>query len=105
MEKEQNVTTTQEIQKRIKLQILVLATSILLVIVLIFTMTAAWFTNVAKTSNLTFQTESWGFDADKITIGDTSVENYSIPIAPGTSGIIPLIVDNSGKMRKQFKLE
>lgn len=52
---------------------------------------------MAKTSNLTFQTESWGFDADKITIGDTSVKNYSIPIAPGTSGIIPLTVDNSGK--------
>lgn len=58
-------------------------------------MTAAWFTNVAKTSDLVFQTESWGFDADKIVVGDETVENYSLPIAPGNSGIVPLRVDNS----------
>lgn len=52
---------------------------------------------MAKTSDLVFQTESWGFDADKITVGDTSVEDYRIKIAPGTSGVIPLTVDNSGE--------
>lgn len=52
---------------------------------------------MAKTSSLTFQTQSWGFDEKKITVGDETAENYSIPIAPGTSGIIPLTVDNSGE--------
>ena len=46
---------------------------------------------------MTFQTESWGFDADKIVVGDTTVEDYKIPIAPGTSGMIPLAIDNSGE--------
>lgn len=49
---------------------------------------------MAKTSDLTFQTESWGFDADKIIVGDENIENYSLPISPGASGIIPLKVDN-----------
>lgn len=78
------------IHKRIKMQIVTLIASVLLVIVLIFAMTAAWFTNVAKTSDLIFQTESWGFDSEKINISETS-----IPIAPGTSGIVPVSVDNT----------
>lgn len=59
-------------------------------IVLIFAMTAAWFTNVAKTSDLVFQTESWGFAEDKITVGESPAV-----IAPGTSGSVPLSIDNS----------
>ncbi len=80
----------QNLKKKIKIQILTLAASILLVTVLIFSMTAAWFTNVAKTSNMAFQTESWGFDAEKITLAEGK-----IAIAPGTSGIVPLSIDNS----------
>lgn len=57
---------------------------------MIFAMTAAWFTNVAKTSDLVFETESWGFEGDKITVGETSTV-----IAPGASGCVPLSIDNS----------
>lgn len=81
---------TAAIQKRIRMQIMILVASVLLVVVLIFAMTAAWFTNVAKTSDLVFQTESWGFDENKITL-----QEETIPIAPGTSGIVPLSIDNS----------
>lgn len=56
-------------------------------------MTAAWFTNVAKTSELVFQAESWGFDAKKITLDEKAVITFS----PGSSGVIPLSVDNSGE--------
>lgn len=80
------------LRKRIRMQVLTLGASVLLVVVLIFAMTAAWFTNVAKTSNLVFQTESWGFDADKIKLSEDN-----IPIAPGSSGIVPLSIDNSGE--------
>ncbi|MBO5068751.1 MAG: hypothetical protein J6C37_00060 [Roseburia sp.] len=82
-----------KIKKRITMQLLILVASILLVVVLIFAMTAAWFTNVAQTSDLVFKTESWGFDSEKITVAESS-----IAIAPGTSGIVPLTVDNSGGM-------
>lgn len=78
------------LRKRIRMQVLTLGASVLLVVVLIFAMTAAWFTNVAKTSNLVFQTESWGFDADKIELSEDN-----IAIAPGNSGIVPLSIDNS----------
>ena len=80
----------QVLRKRIRMQILVLAVSVFVVVVLIFAMTAAWFTNVAKTSDLIFQTESWGFDEEKI-----SLSEEAITIAPGKSGIIPLTIDNS----------
>lgn len=80
----------KKIQKRVRIQILIFVVSFLMIIVLIFTMTAAWFTNVAKTSDLVFQTESWGFDAEKITLAEESIR-----IAPGRSGIIPLTIDNT----------
>lgn len=86
-EAKQNIE--KKIQKRVRMQILIFVVSFLMIIVLIFTMTAAWFTNVAKTSNLVFQTESWGFEADKITLSEESIQ-----IAPGKSGIIPLTIDN-----------
>lgn len=46
-----------------------------------------------------FQTESWGFDADKITLSQEEIH-----IAPGTSGVIPLTVDNSGEEAEMLKL-
>lgn len=79
-----------ETRKRIRMQILILVACFLLVVVLIFTMTAAWFTNVAKTSDLVFQTESWGVDESRIRLSESAIS-----IAPGKSGIIPLSVDNS----------
>lgn len=85
----------KNIRKRIRMQILVLASSVLLVIVLIFAMTAAWFTNVAKTSSLTFETQSWGFDENKIQVSETPIS-----ITPGGSGIIPLSIDNSGSSER-----
>lgn len=89
--KKENISSIElNIRKRIRMQILVLASSILLVVVLIFAMTAAWFTNVATTSSLSFETESWGFDESRIMVSSTPIS-----IAPGASGIVPLSVDNS----------
>lgn len=89
--KEEKINNIElKLKKRIRLQIFVLVVTVFVVIVLIFAMTAAWFTNVAKTSDLVFKTESWGFDAEKIQLSETA-----IPIAPGKSGIVPLTIDNS----------
>ena len=83
----------QLIQKRIRSQIMICVVSVFLILVLVFAMTAAWFTNVAKTSDLVFETESWGFDEEKITLAEEHIK-----IAPGKSGIIPLTIDNSDAM-------
>jgi len=78
------------LKKKVRLQAFTALASIALILVLVFSMTAAWYTNVAKTSDLTFQTETWGYDADKIQVG-----GITIPVAPGSEGFIPLSVDNS----------
>lgn len=54
-------------------------------------MTVAWFTNVARTGSVQFQAESWGFDADKITVADPAAV-----MLPGDTGFVSLSVDNSG---------
>lgn len=77
------------LQKRVRMQAITAVASIAALLVLVFAMTAAWYTNVAKTSDLMFQTEAWGFDEKNIIIGNT------VPVAPGESGIVPLVVDNS----------
>ena len=82
----------QVLQKRVKLQALTILASVALVCVLVFAMTAAWYTNVAKTSDLTFQAEAWGYEAERITVAEEP-----ILVSPGSSGFVPLTVDNSGR--------
>lgn len=77
------------LRKRIKMQAMMALAAIALILVLVFGMSAAWYTNVAKVSDLTFETEAWGFDSDKISI-DSRVQ-----AAPGRSGFVPLTVDNT----------
>ena len=79
-----------KVQKRVYMQVALAVSSILLIVVLIFTMTVAWYTNVAKTGSMTFRAEAWGFDSEKIRLSESG-----IAVFPGTSGIIPLQVDNS----------
>ena len=59
-----------------------------LTIVIVFAMTAAWYTNIVQTSGLVFEAEAWGFEG-KITVG-----NENIVAAPGDSGTIDLQVEN-----------
>lgn len=80
----------QSIKKRILLQAMIALSSVALIAVLIFSMTAAWYTNVAKTSSMIFKAESWGFDEENISIGQDE-----IAIAPGMSAVLPISVDNS----------
>lgn len=60
-------------------------------IILIFAMTAAWFTNVASTGNLNFKVESWGFD------GDVQVEQGTIKASPGASGYLSMQITSAGE--------
>lgn len=64
--------------------------TIVIVVILLFAMTTAWYTNVIETSGLIFDAESWGFD------GDAIVQEEVITAVPGDSGVIDLtIVNNS----------
>ena len=88
-----NENNTQAIQMKrsVERQIALVAGAFLLIVVLIFVMSVAWYTNVSQTGSLTFQTEAWGFDTNKITAGsDTEYQ-----ISPGSTGIVPLMIDNS----------
>ena len=84
----------KRIQKRIRLQIGVAISSFLLLIVLVFAMTTAWYTNTAKTGTLTFETKSWGFDEKKIRVG-MDILDESPMLRVNASGYVPISIDNS----------
>lgn len=75
-------------QKRIVVQAGMAVTAIALTIVMVFAMTAAWYTNIVHTSGLTFQVEAWGFN------GDITSEMLPIVAGPGDDGVIDLEVDS-----------
>lgn len=75
-------------RKRILVQAGMAVTAITLTIVMIFAMTAAWYTNIVHTSGLTFEVEAWGFN------GDITSEMLPIVAGPGDDGIIDLEVDS-----------
>ncbi len=80
----------RRVRRVVRSQALLAGGTLLVVVILIFAMTAAWYTNVSRTSTLTFKAESWGFDPDNITVGTAA-----IGAAPGRSGIVPIEIDNS----------
>ena len=63
--------------------------TVVLTIVIVFTMTAAWYTNIVQTSGLVFEAESWGFE------GNVNVQTNSVVAAPGDEGIVSLEVENA----------
>ena len=75
-------------QKRIAIQAGMALTAIVLTVVMIFAMTAAWYTNIVHTSGLTFEVEAWGFN------GDITTEMLPIIAGPGDDGVIDLEVQS-----------
>ena len=63
--------------------------ALVLALVMLFTMTAAWYKNVVQTSGLVFHVEQWGLDSS------VNVTDELIGAAPGDSGLIHLTVDNT----------
>lgn len=64
--------------------------TILLTIIVLFSLTVAWYTNVVQSGGLSFQTEQWNFDGE-ITLGEAD-----ILMSPGSGGIVPLTIKNKG---------
>lgn len=71
-------------------QALLVGLVVLLILVLIFAMSAAWYTNVVKTGDLVFQVEQWGFT------GNVEISDVPVLAAPGDSGVIGLTMSNTG---------
>lgn len=84
--------TQKRLKNTVKGQLIMTGCALLLVIVLIFAMSVAWFTNVAQTGGLQFQTEAWGFDIENIKISQTGA---MYQLSPGSVGFVPLTIDNS----------
>lgn len=96
MTKQQNQTPKQNnalstARKRIIIQAVIAIQTIIITVLLVFGMSAAWYTNVLQTSGLHFEAEAWGFDGEVFVTGDP------ISAAPGKSDIVGLRVTNAGK--------
>ena len=64
---------------------------LLLTAVLLFSMTAAWYTNVADTGGLIFVAKQWDFN------GQITVGGDVISMAPGDGGIVSMYIANYGE--------
>ncbi len=78
------------LRKNVIMRALLAIITVLLTIIVLFSLTVAWYTNVIQTGGLNFQTEQWNFDGE-ILLGETD-----IPMSPGSGGIVPLTIRNKG---------
>jgi hypothetical protein len=73
------------LRRNVILQAALALLTIALTIVLVFSLTAAWYTNVVRTGGLGFQAEAWEFD------GEIQLLNQNtIAASPGDEGVISL---------------
>ncbi len=79
------------LRKNIVMRALLAIVTVVLTVIVLFSLTVAWFTNVVQTGGLHFQTEQWEFD------GEITIHQQNIVMSPGDSGVIPLTIENEGK--------
>lgn len=87
-DRQKNNDKLHTFQRAVRKQGILAICTILLTVILLFAMTTAWYTNVAQTSGLVFETASWGFS------GQIEVGEQAIQAAPGTSGVVPFTITN-----------
>ena len=78
-----------KLRKKVIIQAVVAVQALVIVVGLVFGMSAAWYNNVLQTSGLQFQAEAWGFS------GQVTVAGTPITAAPGDGGIVDIVIDNS----------
>ena len=76
------------LQNQIGLRIVLVALVLVLTVVLVFSLTVAWQTNVVQSGGLTFTAEGWNFS------GSMEIDGQAFAIAPGDSGIVSLSLKN-----------
>lgn len=85
--------TSQElrrIRKRIVMQACLAVMTVLMTVVILFGMTAAWYTNVVQSGGLIFQVETMGVNVD------ATVVDMTIIAQPGDEGAVNLTAANNG---------
>lgn len=87
----QSTAALKTAKQRIYWQAGLALVTVVLTIVIVFTMTSAWYTNVVQTGGMVIEAESWGFD------GDIQVNDSVIVAAPGDEGDIYLKVVNANE--------
>ena len=92
--KEKEITTDTDVavlslKRGVVYKGLLAAAALLLTVVMLFAMTAAWYKNVVQTSGLLFHVDQWGLD------NSVNIQDELIAAAPGDSGTIDLSVDNT----------
>lgn len=79
-----------EFQRKIYLKSFAVVSVFLLTMVLLFAITAAWYSNIVEVEELTVEVDSWGVDST-IMLDDETI----LKIAPGDIGVIPFKIDNN----------
>lgn len=64
--------------------------------VLLYSLTTAWYTNVAETTELVFETENWGFE------GQVKALDTGLLLAPGQNACAEMSVTNDGEQINQI---
>lgn len=82
----------KRVRKSVYKQALLAGLLILLTVVILFAATAAWYTNIVRTSGLMFEAATWGFDGT-VTLGGNAIQ-----AAPGDEGVIPLTAKSDSDM-------
>jgi len=81
-------TVLEVMRKNVVRQAALAVLLILQLVVLLFAITAAWYTNIVQTSDLVFETAVWGFE------GSVQLGDEPIKAAPGDEGLIPFTAVN-----------
>ena len=81
----------KKVRRRVYARAALAVMTVLMTVVIIFGMTAAWYTNVVQTGGLIFQVEELGVNVNAV-IGES---NFTAK--PGDIGIIPLTATNQGQ--------
>ena len=83
-----NFAALEAARKKMLRQAALAGLLIIQLVVLVFAITAAWYTNIIQTNDLVFETSAWGFD------GSIQLGAEPVRAAPGAEGVIPLTAVN-----------
>ena len=79
----------EAVRKNVVRQAALAVLLIVQLVVLLFAITAAWYTNIVQTNDLVFETAAWGFE------GSVQLGEDPITAAPGDDGLIPFAAENT----------
>ncbi len=87
--KEKGGSVQQKIKRKTLQKVALAGAALVIAVVMVVAMTAAWYSNVIQTTGLIFKVSDWGLDSS-VEIGEKFLQ-----AAPGDSGVLELEVFNS----------